>query len=714
MYVLCGPPSSGKTAYCERKVRESSDTRFRTSYQKSLYRGKAQTVAHLKRGAAAVFVDEQHAACATRRELIKHVSQHDPAVKLLCLHFLPDGGAEQVRWAYECALASAMALGVHDIGVEGGPPELLTGADVDGWFGSQSATRAPQQVEGEGCAYASPPEQIRCNLDPSLVDAPGTPAIPARDGLFLDAGVLADASSQHCTAALHSTVAAWLGAHPNARVAVMLVQQTPGDSLPDAVYELAKSLVPKHELYFSAQATADDTGRPIDVRFDLGIFLARRHGVPPERALCVGRGAPTQQLWASQLPQLPFVSGAQFISSAAQLSYTPGYSLPTFVPHPSARTGVRLPDSNGKERAGERHGRLHGHVNLADRPVVDSSGVALLDPFLLTEADLARFCTLSISESKLLGKAVRELQPERLTSRSLEGKILKSTYAGSRPKPYEITVCVGERQPCKLVASSSCDCPQGEPVPGVTGQGNPASSVRAVCKHVFYVLLAYARDPQSFVAPSPTALAPLLQAPLQAVPQLDVQPPAVMDHQPKLQERHLPFWPAQGAKAGARSRHVAAGEGSAAASAGLTTVATARTHEIIDLDADVDLDTDVGAADGLSRGKRRLTDTKGTTRVDSEPEPPLLLDAPYPQIVTGGFLLKFATQAAARPKRAPIAPCDPATRPLDPAVMPAEETPTQSLNSAPSAAIAPFPAVLPNMTPEAAAMQKWFGHGSYC
>ncbi|KAJ1639705.1 hypothetical protein T492DRAFT_856342 [Pavlovales sp. CCMP2436] len=236
LVVICGPPSSGKTAYCERALRKASagvaarrvtyrewkqedgvggdgETRFKLSG--SMHSAKRRALAALRDpNFASVYVDDQNRLGETRKELVDNVgaSARDASLGQLefrCVHFLPSGGCLQVRWAYECALAAAMARGVRQIGVPGGPPEVLSVDDIEHWFGEGSIRRAPGRDDAaDACSYSEAPTQVRLGLDPAMLDA----EVQSRSGLFLDAALLVGAGS----------VRKLRIAHPQGRVAVML------------------------------------------------------------------------------------------------------------------------------------------------------------------------------------------------------------------------------------------------------------------------------------------------------------------------------------------------------------------------------------------------------------------------------------------------------------------------------------------------------------
>jgi hypothetical protein len=203
---------------------------------------------------------------------------------------------------------------------------------------------------------------------------------------------------------------------------------------------------------------------------------------------------------------------------------------------------------------------------------------------------------------------------------------------------------VGECQPCKLVASSACSCPQGSKA--------AAKDSKAVCKHVFYVLVAYARDPLSFDAASPTAPAP---------PQLDAAASLMPVLQPPPRARSLPssFVDTRQAQPAPKP------EGPSAASASAAVAAVRRRDPPRDAPRDaqrvvIDLRGSPPPADAsdVSRaaGPRRSAAGPKDSRVEAVPEPkaPISLDAPYPR-TTGTFLLDFATEVIKQAKRAKLA-----------------------------------------------------------
>src|SRR3990170_2528779 len=94
-------------------------------------------------------------------------------------------------------------------------------------------------------------------------------------------------------------------------------------------------------------------------------------------------------------------------------------------------------------------------------------------PPALTDEDVSRLCGSTVYQ-----RGQRYYRNGAVLRPRIEGDVLRAEVQGSRSKPYKVSVTVA---PDQII--SSCDCPYGA----------------EYCKHAGALLVAWAREPHSFV-----------------------------------------------------------------------------------------------------------------------------------------------------------------------------------------------------------------------
>jgi len=280
------------------------------------------------------------------------------------------------------------------------------------------------------------------------------------------------------------------------------------------VRNFAASLAPTL-VYFAAQSLAEsDLGyTAVDVPAHLGAFLARRHAVSPELALCVVSEA--NEAWAEGLCALPL---HHFLNAGPIVAVCP-HVPPVFVPPPSDRMGELLPqpDASQAERFCQ-HGRVHGVCNPSVSAVLNGAPGGNTDELpTLTEEQVKVMAGSEYLEK--LTDARKQWRPDCASACAQDGLSLSAHYRGTDSTPYEVELMLS-RDPASSelrVLSSSCSCPA---MRGWEG-GRPFADEPVCCKHVFSLLLTREKQPTRFGA----AAIPLAASP--AVPLSAAQPTAL-------------------------------------------------------------------------------------------------------------------------------------------------------------------------------------------